>query len=216
MPIYTYTTLNESAAAFGTQANGINDSGQISGTYFDDAFETHGFLLSGGAYTTADDPLANHGDTTTHLQGINGNGDIVGWYFDSSFQEHGLIRSSGGTYATLDVGTLGTKAEAFGINNGGQIVGDYTDSSNVHRGFLFSGTPPSTILRPRLPAARGPRALTARPRSSGITPTPAATTASSTTPTAAATPPSTIPSPSTAPLRSPSTTQARSSASTTT
>jgi uncharacterized membrane protein len=62
-----------------TQAFGINDMGQIVGTYHNNT-GIHGFLLSAGTYTTIDDPLATHG---TFAQGINDNGQIVGYYTDN-------------------------------------------------------------------------------------------------------------------------------------
>ena len=56
MPIYTYTTIDDSLGARGTLAFGINASGQIVGTYIDANSRDHGFLYSGGIYTTLDDP----------------------------------------------------------------------------------------------------------------------------------------------------------------
>ena len=59
MPVYTYTTFDNplNTSGDGTLASGMNDTGQIVGTYAD-ASGVHGFLLSGGSYTTLDDPLA--------------------------------------------------------------------------------------------------------------------------------------------------------------
>ena len=54
----------------------INDLGQIVGRY-DDASGSHGFLYSGGIYTTIDDPLATCGTVATS---INDLGQIVGYY----------------------------------------------------------------------------------------------------------------------------------------
>ena len=56
MPIYTYTTLDDPSATRGTVATGINGAGQIVGEYFTAGSVSHGFLYSGGAYTTLDDP----------------------------------------------------------------------------------------------------------------------------------------------------------------
>src|SRR5262249_28538757 len=61
--------------ANGTFAYGINDSGQIVGWY--DAasdFAAHGFLYSGGVFTTIDDPAGNN----TMVFGINNAGQCVG------------------------------------------------------------------------------------------------------------------------------------------
>ena len=65
MPIYTYTTLDDPNVANSTRAFGINDMGQIVGTYNDDS-GIHGFLLSGGTYFNFNDPSATDG-TRAHL-----------------------------------------------------------------------------------------------------------------------------------------------------
>jgi hypothetical protein len=48
----------------------------------------HGFLYSGGTYTTLNDPLATNG---TDVTGINDAGEIVGYYFDISGAYHGFL-----------------------------------------------------------------------------------------------------------------------------
>ena len=49
-PIYSFTTFNApGATGFGTNAFGINDSGQIVGFFFDSGnTTTHGYLFAGG------------------------------------------------------------------------------------------------------------------------------------------------------------------------
>jgi hypothetical protein len=42
MPVYTYTTLDDPLASAFTSANGINDIGQIVGSYGDATGGTHG------------------------------------------------------------------------------------------------------------------------------------------------------------------------------
>jgi hypothetical protein len=125
MPIYAYTTLNDPAAAFGTIANGINDSGQISGTYFDNGFETHGFLLSGGTYTTVDDPLGTHGDTTTRLEGINGLGeaDMLLRNSNTGGLEVYDIANNAITGAAF-IGTIGLDWQFSGVGNFSGVPGE--------------------------------------------------------------------------------------------
>ncbi|HYZ44075.1 MAG TPA: hypothetical protein VE667_04400, partial [Xanthobacteraceae bacterium] len=133
MPIYKYTTLDDPLATgtAGTNAYDINNAGQIVGEYVDSA-GIHGFLLSGGTYTTLNDPLA---PKFTEVFGINGAGEIVGDYVTSGGGGGFLL--SGGTYTTLDPpGSVSTIVED--INNKGQIVGWYfTSSSNyLTHGFI--------------------------------------------------------------------------------
>ena len=67
MPVQTFTTFNDPlATSHFTNATGINASGTIVG-FYEAAGVTHGFLLSGGTYTTID-PL---GAMSTSAQSIN-------------------------------------------------------------------------------------------------------------------------------------------------
>src|SRR5260370_410350 len=90
MPVYTYATFDDplNTSGDGTLASGINDTGQIVGTYAD-ASGVHGFLLSGGSYTTLHAPFAPQ---YTIAQGINGAGQIVGIYFSNHFDHARLHR----------------------------------------------------------------------------------------------------------------------------
>jgi probable HAF family extracellular repeat protein len=102
-----------SSDAFFTSANGINNRGQIVGT-FHDASGEHGFLDTGGSFTTIDVPGALFPGTLA--RGINDNGQIVGYF------------TVPGAFFT----------EAFGINDSGKIVGLESDGSRFH-GFLDTG-----------------------------------------------------------------------------
>jgi probable HAF family extracellular repeat protein len=91
MPI-TFNTFDDPSALTGTTyAYGINDTGQIVGWYYDGSGNggNHGFLLSGGTYTTLDYPgaISPHGTSATWAYGINDLGQIVGttWQGANSF-----------------------------------------------------------------------------------------------------------------------------------
>jgi uncharacterized membrane protein len=110
---YIYTTLNAFGSTTGTQAQGINDSGQIVGFYNGG---TVGFLLSGNRYTALSVPGGG-----ALLYGINATGQIV--------EDHYLL--SGNVWTRLNL--LG--GEARGINDTGQIAGETADG----QGLLLSG-----------------------------------------------------------------------------
>jgi hypothetical protein len=129
---YTYLSA-PGAAPDETLAHGINDHGQVVGTYYTGTgsnFES-GFRYSGGSYTTINDPLANQG---TGAMGINNAGQIVGYYLStacnypgcSGAQHFGFLYSggTGGTYTTISYpGAMDTIL--YGINNSGLILGAY-------------------------------------------------------------------------------------------
>jgi probable HAF family extracellular repeat protein len=114
------------AGIIGTQPDGINNLGEIVGTYFDAQGLAHAFLDNGGILTTIDD-----GGAPTHLTGINDAGQIVGYTSSGAFLYSGGEFSSLGGYYPYD------------INDEGQIVGAY--GSGITQGFLLSSGGFTTI-----------------------------------------------------------------------
>ena len=138
---YSYITLDMPGAA-NTNANGINETSQVVGSYLGASGLTHGFIYSGGSYSTLDPP----GSTYTSAQGINASGQIMGTYQDVK----GTTRSFsfiGGNYTTLTASGA-TYTYANGISSNGQIVGSYVDTSGVTHGFLYSGGNYTTLNMP--------------------------------------------------------------------
>jgi probable HAF family extracellular repeat protein len=156
---YVFQSLNApnagTAAGQGTQAETINNAGQIVGSYQDSGGAFHGFLLSNGQYTILDDTNAGTGaNQGTQATGLNNNGQIVGDYIDASGVEHGFVLQ-GGTYKTLDGPTGAQKINLDSINDNGQIVGNYTDASGVEHGFLYSGGQYTVLDDPNAGTAAG-------------------------------------------------------------
>ena len=83
---YTAPSISDPFGTMGTDAKGINNEGQVVGFYTDSNGVAHGFLYSGGTYTTIDDPSG----TDTILSGINDAGQIVGWYTDATSHQVGF------------------------------------------------------------------------------------------------------------------------------
>jgi probable HAF family extracellular repeat protein len=126
---------------------GINDAGQVVG-YYGDATGYHGFVDTGGTFTTFNDPLGVPG--ATFAQGINDSGQIVGVYSDSAGLNHGFLFASG-AFTTVDDPSATTPfvgTNPRGINNAGEIAGYYSDGAGDH-GFLATPTAsspePSTL-----------------------------------------------------------------------
>jgi probable HAF family extracellular repeat protein len=132
---YTFTSLDVPfSGANATAAFGINDQGQIVGSYGDSSGGTHGFLYAASVFTPLDVPFS--GANATIAFGINDQGQIVGSYNDLSGR-HGFLYAAG-VFTPLDVPFSGANATiAFGINDQGQIVGSYNDLSGLH-GFLYA------------------------------------------------------------------------------
>jgi len=138
--VFTFTSIDVPGAA-ATLAGGINNSGQIVGGYIAPDGSKHGFLLSGGVFTTIDDPNATSGSEIT---GINNVGQIVGAYNLNTPQEghlfegaHGFV-SNGTSFTDLNFPGA-SNTTPFKINDSGQIVGDYRLSNAEAHGFTDNG-----------------------------------------------------------------------------
>ena len=113
-------------------AHDINNFGQIVGCH---ALCSHGYLLSGSAFTSIDIT----GAVSTQASGINDAGQIVGNYYDGTTL-HGFIYD-GTTFTTIDApGAFLTSI--FRINNAGTIVGYYAveTSPGVYEDRAFVAT----------------------------------------------------------------------------
>ncbi len=138
----TYEAVNI-AGATQQAAFGVNDSGEIVGTYADSSGVLHGYLLSGGTFTTMDVPFPTA--TGTAPFGINNAGEIVGYWLDAT-TGHGFLLSSG-IYTSFDYPDA-TFTIASAINSHGDIVGYYSDTSGAYHGFLLSGGTYTSIDEP--------------------------------------------------------------------
>jgi hypothetical protein len=144
------------AAGQGTFANGMNDSGAITGFIRDANSARHGYLRApDGTFTIFDDPGAGTCSTScgtigpgqgTRAYGINPSGEIVGFYSDNSARCHGYVRAANGTFTQIDApdagtgpfpqGTFPSEFTPAGINPAGTITGFYVDASSVQHGFV--------------------------------------------------------------------------------
>ena len=121
------------------EADGINNSGQVVGTYFDSAGAEHGFLLTGKKLTALNPPGVGSSATAWSINdagliavyGINTAGTAYLSY---------TTADSGKTYQPFaytgkGAGSLGTVIH--GINNNGDITGTYFDTNSEGKGVLF-------------------------------------------------------------------------------
>jgi uncharacterized membrane protein len=132
--------------ALSTFPAGINDSGEIAGTYYTLALVYRGFVASSKGstitYTLFAEPNASkqpgYGTLST---GINANGVVIGWYADATVGAlHGFTRDRQGNFVSFDAPGAVT-AQSYGtiplaINLSGEIVGYYSDSNAVLHGFF--------------------------------------------------------------------------------
>ena len=128
---YTIADLG-SLGGGGSQAFGVNVSGQVVGDSVTAGGQTHAFLYANGAMTD----LGTLGGVESHAYGISDSGQIVGESTDVSGNEHAFLYA-GGTMTNL--GTLGgSTSTAEGINDTGMIVGYSATAAGATHAFKLS------------------------------------------------------------------------------
>jgi uncharacterized membrane protein len=131
-----YVTVAPEGSLFSI-AYGTNARGDIVGTFVDEQFRQHGFLLRKGAYTVIDFPEA----AGTDVRGINPRGEIVGnyWYEnDPAVALRGFRRSSKGVMESLHYPDHSWEI-LQGILPDGTVVGcrHDTDTMSTMRGITI-------------------------------------------------------------------------------
>lgn len=107
---FSFTTIQVPGARR-TSASGINDDGDMVGSYEDSTGVSHGYVLRRGIFTTIDFP----GATFTEARGIGGGGEIVGTYRkrgEPPLNFHGYLLTPAGEFVPVDSpGHLNTIAQ---------------------------------------------------------------------------------------------------------
>jgi len=155
VPSHVFQTIDDPKGVGFNSTESINSSGQIAGIYTDASGAFHGYLLSGGQFTTIDDPdIAPGGSTFAYT--VNASGKIVGAYTDGTGLAHGFLLSRG-QYSNLDDPNGVNGTQAVGLNANGKIVGFCIDANNVVHGFLLSSGRFTTLDDPKA-GIRSPKA----------------------------------------------------------
>jgi len=133
---HVFTLIDVPGAVGDTAPGGLNNFGQIVGSYGISASGgyKHGFLDTNGVFTTIDDPNTGPAGFTNAF-GINDWGQVVGTYCDSAGACHGFLDTNG-HFATIDApgsvgGTLVT-----GINDEDQLLEFSSDAAGNSHAFL--------------------------------------------------------------------------------
>jgi probable HAF family extracellular repeat protein len=125
-----------------TITKGINDAGDIVGTYIDPDFNRHAFILHpDGSYATLTPP-SGLSIISLSPEDVNNLGHIVGTIWDDSGSYHGFILVNG-AYTVFQV-PGGKDTLAYGMNDHGHVVGAFLDGDHM-RGFLLKGGRFTTI-----------------------------------------------------------------------
>jgi hypothetical protein len=126
-----FTAIKPPGSSGGAIAYGINDCGDIIGTYVDAGGAQHGFLRAGRKYTSFDAP----GEAITLGISINNSGDFTVQSADSNGNEHSFINIAGAYTELLFPGATSTRVHQ--INNAGVAAMGWIDSSGNEQGGLY-------------------------------------------------------------------------------
>ena len=120
----------------GTEAYGINSSGEVVGTGYLSPSNFHAFLYANGKMTDIGPP----GSLQASAAAINTSGQIVGNYYLTS-GSGGEFLYSNGKITTLPVPAGSSSVSAFAINDNGEIAGAIYPSSGIpsHAARYFNG-----------------------------------------------------------------------------
>jgi hypothetical protein len=129
----------------GTQAEGINDKGNVVGLYLDSSGLQHGFVKTGTKYKSID--VTGH--TSAEAWGINDSGQITVFAINSVGGYDSFLYN-GKTFKKISdpkASTTGTIARI--VNNKGDVAGAYFNSSGAEVGFLFHGGKYYDVIDPK-------------------------------------------------------------------
>ena len=127
-----------------TEADGINDKGEIVGTFVDSAGAQHGFLLNNKKYTQIDAPK----DSTTVAWDINNAGQITVYALNSGGTYDAFVLT-GKKYQKISApGSSSPGTIVHALNNKGDVDGTFYDSTGATHGFLLHGGKYYTLTDP--------------------------------------------------------------------
>lgn len=111
--------------AYGYVATGLNNAGQVIGSYITAAGDTHGFITGASGAAIRDLGVLS-GFSDSYALGINGSGQVVGYAStpEGSQPARAFITGPDGVGMT-DLGTTpgAVFSQAFGVNHAGQVAG---------------------------------------------------------------------------------------------
>jgi probable HAF family extracellular repeat protein len=142
-----YRTLThiDFPSASQTIAFGINNRGQIVGSFANAGGAVHNFLFDKGAFIQIDFPGGAPLPTDAgNIIGINDRGQIVSQFLDAAGTLHGFLFDDG-VFTTIDV-PGSTATGISGINDRGQMIGVYDSEGKPHGFVLDQGVVTTTDI----------------------------------------------------------------------
>ena len=132
---YQITDLGNLPGGSFSEADGVNDNGQVVGLAYDASGSEHAFLYSGGSMLDLGAPF---GATWADAWGIDSSGQVVGYAGSGA-----AFLYSGGSMTNLNVPGV---TSVFGINQNGLVVGTRNTGSSTQAYTYDIGSSTLTTL----------------------------------------------------------------------
>jgi hypothetical protein len=143
------------AGSGNTSAKAINDNGQVTGNWLGQSppYRSHGYILSGGTYTSFDVPNPSKSILTVHTNpiSIDAAGNVAGRFTDSTNATHIFLRNARGHFTTYDI-PGSTSIIVTKINDNGVIGGRYWNGS-AQIGFTLTTSGKKVLTTFTVPGA---------------------------------------------------------------
>jgi probable HAF family extracellular repeat protein len=136
---FLYQNGSTSEVGIHMGANGINNSGQITGEFSNSDGDSHAFIYTNGTLTDLGSLVAGL-DHISYGTGINDSGMVVGVSdIPGYLLQHAFLYKNG---TMTDLGSLsnGSRSAARGINDAGLVVGDSVAADGGTHAFVYDGS----------------------------------------------------------------------------
>jgi hypothetical protein len=134
----------------GLRIAGIDDAGEVAGSYSDSNFVRHAFLRNAAGkiakFQAPDAATGSFGDGTDIIA-ISSNGWVTGRYTDNNGVSHHYLRNPRGQFEEFDL-PGGQSNQTPAVNDNGEITGSYSANFQLHGFFRKPGGKPVTFDLP--------------------------------------------------------------------
>lgn len=134
-PGFLPSTLYDAPGAVATRLTGINNRGDVVGSFTTGASVVRGFIVDANGFRIIDEPNA----TRTEARDVNDEGVVVGVLLDQTGVRRGFITDDGANFTLFDHPN-GEVQDVAAVNDDRHVFGHYEDAGGALKGFRWDGS----------------------------------------------------------------------------